>query len=171
MTDCVRIKMKRRKIMKKFIVLLLIAAAFLTGCSSAEQETEAPDMNETESETETETETEAETYESVDTTNFYKLEAAGEPVFEDGILLVHFTEDDIRYTENSVFYIGIRGSGSAYTIKGESQIALYPELVTNSDKNYHSGVALIPSAEIPAGEYVMSVSFESFICEFDITIE
>lgn len=159
--------------MKKYIALLLIAAAFMTACSSQAPETESETETEAavETEAETETETEMETFEMVDSFNFYRLEAAEAPVFEDGVLIVRFTEDDIKYSKDSVFYIGIRGEGSAYTIKGTSQIDLYPEMITNPDKNYHSGVALIPSAEIPAGDYKMSVTFESFICEFDISVK
>ena len=158
--------------MKKYTALIL-ALLMLVSCSSAVPE------NETESETEAETivemETEAETEKKepvmMEVFNFYHLEAAGEPKFEDGMLVVYFTEDDIRFTDESEFYIGLRGDGNAYSVKATPQIDLYPDMITNEEKHYYSGVALLPEEAIPAGEYLMSVTFEEFICEFNITVE
>lgn len=161
--------------MKKYIVLLLAVIAVLTSCGAetAVEETSAENETTVETAIETEVETEeiSEPLEIMDSFNFYRLEAAEQPVFEDGILIVKFTEEDIRYTDSSVFYIGLRSDSSAYSIKATSQEVLYPELCTNPEKHYYNGVALLPSEEIPAGDYKMSVSFEDFICEFDITVK
>lgn len=158
--------------MKKYTALILALFMFVS-CSSAapEIETEPAIESETLAETETEPETEKKEPVIVEVFNYYHLEAAGEPKFEDGILVVYFTEDDIRYTDESEFYIGVRSEGIAYSVKAASQVALYPDMITNEAKHYHSGVALLPEETIPAGEYLMSVTFEDFICEFNITVE
>ena len=157
--------------MKKYISLIL-AFLMLTSCSSAAPETET----ETEPETEAVVETEAESEETKEPVNmevfeFYRLEAAGEPKFEDGMLVVYFTEDDIRFTDESEFYIGLRGEDFAYSITAKPQIELYPDMVTNAEKHYYKGVALLPDEPISAGEYLMSITFDSFLCEFNITVE
>jgi len=156
--------------MMKYTALVL-ALLMLVSCSSAAPENETESETETEAIVETEAETEKKEPAMTEVFNFYRLEAAGEPKFEDGILVVYFTEDDIRFTDESEFYIGVRGEGNAYSVKAAPQIELYPDMITNEEKHYYSGVALLPEEAIPAGEYLMSVTFEEFICEFDITVE
>lgn len=159
--------------MKKYISLLLLAAALLTACSSDGEVTEETlpandDVIEEIEETEAESETEVKIPESVDVFEYHTLELSKEPVWEDGVLVLYFTEDDLWFETDSSFYIGLRSEDEAYSVSAVSETALYPDMLVEDE---YCGIALRPSEEIPAGEYRMSVTFEHYICDFEMTIQ
>lgn len=161
--------------MKKYITLLLLTALFASACSSAPEytedtaaDTESAPVEETAPESETEAETEAPRQDNVEVFEYVKLELAKDPVFTNGVLLLYFTDDDIWFEQDTSFYIGLRSSDEAYTIGASSETALYPDMMV---EDAYCGIALRPNEEIPAGEYKMSVTFEEYICDFELTVQ
>lgn len=164
--------------MKKYIALLLLTAAVLSACSSAPEsaeettaETESAPVTETavpETEAETEAQTEAPKPENVEVFEYHTLELAKDPEFKDGVLLLYFTENDVWFEPDASFYIGLRSEDEAYSISASSETEQYPDMMVEDE---YCGIALRPAEEIPAGEYRMSVTFEEYICDFELAIQ
>lgn len=157
--------------MKKYITLLLLTACVLSSCSSApaEDETETtPQETEENIESETSTETAPPQPGNVEVFEYHTLELDRDAVYENGVFLLYFTEDDIWYESDADFRIGIRSSEEAYTIAATVETEAYPDMAVEDE---YCGIALKPAEEIPAGEYRFSVTFEQYICDFELTIE
>ena len=159
--------------MKKYIALILaLAALAMAGCSSSKEDetTETDAINETSAESETESETQNPilTPEEVDVIDFEMLELEKDPVYENGVMVVYFTDHDVWYDENTEANIGVVAADEAYTVKAEIDFDTYPDMKID-DKN-HCGIALRPSFEIDPGEYRISITFDEYKVEFNMNI-
>lgn len=157
--------------MKKYITLLLLTACMLSSCSSApaENETETtPQETEETVASETSTETAPPQSGNAEVFEYHTLELDRDAVYENGVFLLYFTENDIWYESDADFRIGIRSSEEAYTIAATVETKAYPDMAVEDE---YCGIALKPAEEIPAGEYRISVTFEQYICDFELTIE
>lgn len=157
--------------MKKYITLFLLTACLLASCSSAPAENETEAMpQETEDTIAAETEAEAAPPQpgNVEVFEYHTLTLDRDPVYENGVFVLYFTESDIWYEPDADFRIGIRSSEEAYTIAATVETEAYPDMAVEDE---YCGIALKPVEEIPAGEYRFSVTFEEYICDFELTIE
>ena len=159
--------------MKRYIALLLAFAALsLQACSASDDETE--DI-ETETEIETEAETEAETApqvlkpEEIEFTSFEELTLVKDPVYENGMMVLYFNENDVMYNENTDANIGVVAADEAYTVKAEIDFDSFPDMKV--DESNYCGIALKPSFEIDPGEYRISITFDEYKVEFEMTIQ
>lgn len=162
--------------MKKYIALLLLTACLLASCSSApaDETLESNDnveVNESTQETETETETETDAPAPIEPFEYDVLELDGDPVYEDGVFVLYFTEDDITFDESTEFYIGVVIPGESYTVTATEETAFYPDMLADEQYSEYRGIALRPNEEIPAGNYRFSVTFEQYIVDFELTVE
>lgn len=158
--------------MKKYIALILaLAALSMAGCSSSEKEDETETETETsaESETETETENTLPTPENVDVIDFEILELEKDPVYENGIMALYFTNHEVWYDENTEASIGVVATDEAYTVKASIDYDAYPDMKIDDD-NY-CGIALRPSFEIDPGDYRISITFDDYKVEFNMAIK
>lgn len=164
--------------MKKYIALLLLTSCLLASCSSAPADETTGDTSadtnesiESIEETETETDTEATQPEIVEPFEYNTLELDRDPVYENGMFVLYFTDDAVTFTEDTIFRIGVMTPGESYTITAENDTASYPDMLANDEYKEYCGIALRPSEEIPAGEYEFSVTFEKYIVNFDLTLD
>lgn len=159
--------------MKKYIALILaLAALAMAGCSSSKEdettETEPSTETSAESETETETQNPILAPEEVDVIDFEILTLEKDPVYENGVMVLYFTDHDVWYDENTEANIGVVATEEAYTVKAEIDFDAYPDMKVD-DKNY-CGIALRPSFEIDPGEYRISITFDEYKVEFNMNI-
>lgn len=165
--------------MKKYIAAILAVTAIvssfaLTSCSSSGNEDETTSNTaettapETDSETETETETSLPTPEDVEVIDFEVLTLEKDPVYENGIFVLYFTDHDVIYDENTVVNIGVVAEDEAYTVKGTIDFTTYPDMKV--DDNNYCGIALSPAFEIDSGEYRFSITFDDYKVEFNMAV-
>lgn len=155
--------------MKKYITLLLLTACLLASCSSAPAD-------------ETENDTTADTIESVEETEpetsapqgglqvyeYTTLTLKSDPTFTDGVFVLYFNESNISFDEDTTFYLGVRAESEAYTITADSETASYEDMIVDGK---YCGIAIRPTMDIAAGTYRFSVTFNEYLCEFEMTIE
>ena len=156
--------------MKKYMITaLLLASLILTGCSSAGDETIA----ETESETLAVSETESETAPkptNEEVIDFQKLYLSADPVYENGLLVLYFTSENVAYAADTKCSIGVIAAEEAYSIKSSPDFEAYPDMLV-SDGRY-KGIALRPSEELESGSFKFSITIGEYIVDsFDMTIQ
>ncbi len=172
-----------KKLAGYIAALILVSSVALQSCSSAQKDGETtvdestPDTSvETTADTEeTEAETEAETSpapvkpEEVEIIKYMNLFLEKEPVYENNTLVLYFTDHEVWYDENTVANVGIVASDEAYTVPAEIDFDSYPDMKTETDD--YCGIALIPSFPIDPGDYKISITFDDYKTEFEMTIE
>lgn len=155
--------------MKKiFALMLALAALTMTACSSEDTTDPSTDANDpssnlTESETDVETEPAQEVVYSHTT-----VELAKDPVYENGMLVLYFTQNNLWYTENSAYRIGVVTPMAINTVNATPDFDAYPDMKT-ADGNY-CGIALKPETEFTPGSYKFNISFGQYNVVFDMTI-
>ncbi len=171
-----------KKLAGYIAALVLVSSLALQGCSSGgknEDTTEnesTPDTSvETTAETEEETEAESEETlptppkpEEVEVIKFVNLFLEKDPIYENGTLALYFTDHEIWYDDTTKANVGIVADGEAYTISADIDFDSYPDMKTEDD---YCGIALVPTSPIDPGEYKITVTFENYKTEFEITIE
>ncbi|MCR4905956.1 MAG: hypothetical protein K6A33_07730 [Clostridiales bacterium] len=96
------------------------------------------------------------------------LELESKPYFQNGELILYFTNHEIWYEENEAAYIGMISDGSAMSVPASIVTSKHPELEAGED---YLGVALLPSEPIPAGSYTFTVTFSEYIVSFEMTVD
>lgn len=168
--------------MKKYIAFILAAVLLtLPSCSSGEAEdsvSEETGIEETDANTSLEEETEEETEEVVverpvseEVITYTSLELEKDPVYdrEAGLFVLYFTDHEILYDSDAKCYIGLLSDAEAVSIAGTPDMEAYPDIIIDEDD--FCGIAIRVNEEIPAGEYYVSVTFGSYIANFDYTVE
>ncbi len=166
--------------MKKYIAFLLAALMLaMTSCSSGEaeesaEETEAPAAVETvpeETKEETEEKVKHERPEDVEVIDYITLELEKDPVYDRaaGLLVLYFTDHEIVYPADTKCSIGLISDEEAVSVTGTTDMTAYPDMFIDDDD--FCGVAIKVSEEIPAGDYFVSVTFDSYIANFDYTVQ
>lgn len=171
--------------MKKYIALMLaglMLALTMTACSSGEseevpEETAAPETvpAETEDETEVpETEEEAEPENKperpeVEVIDYITLELEKDVIYDRaaGLFVMYFTDHELLYPEDAGCSVGLISTEEAFSIKGTPDFAAYPDVKIDEDD--YCGIAIKLAEEIPAGDYMASVTFDHYIVSFDFT--
>lgn len=169
--------------MKKYIALMLAALMLaMASCSSGEAEdasaeTTAPEETvgevvpeETEAE-ETEAEVKVERPEDEEVITYITLELEKDPVYDRtaGLLVMYFTDHEMLYSADAKCYIGLISDEEAISITGTPDMAAYPDMMIDEDD--FCGIAIKVDEEIPAGEYLASVTFDSYIVSFDFNVQ
>lgn len=169
--------------MKKYIALLLALTGLtfaMASCSSGEGEaeettleTEAPietTAPETEAE-ETEPETKYERPADEEVINYEELELEKDAVYDraNGLFVMYFTDHELLYPEDAKCSIGLISDEEAFSITGTPDFTAYPDVKIDEDD--FCGIAIKVDEEIPAGEYLVSVTFDSYIVSFDFNIQ
>lgn len=172
--------------MKKYIALMLaglMLAVAMTACSSGEdapEETAAPETVPVETEAETvEPETEEETEpapkherpEDVEVIDYITLELEKDVVYDRaaGLFVMYFTDHELLYPEDAKCSVGLISTEEAFSIKGTPDFAAYPDVKIDEDD--YCGIAIKLDEEIPAGDYMASVTFDRYIVNFDFTAQ
>ncbi len=169
--------------MKKYIAFLLAALMLaMTSCSSGEaeeaaEETEAPAAAETvetvpeETEEETEEKVKHERPEDVEVIDYTTLELEKDPVYDRaaGLLILYFTDHEIVYPADAKCSIGLISDEEAVSVTGTPDMNAYPDMFIDNDD--FCGVAIKVAEEIPAGDYFVSVTFDTYIVNFDYTVQ
>jgi len=168
--------------MKKFIAMMLVLAALnLTACSSApadEEDTTAAADTSTAAEDTIPEETEDTTPQTEyvrpadeEYIDYRNVHLSSEPVYSaaDKMLVLYFDDNEICYPENAEGYISYISDYAASAIDVVPDFTAYPDMkLENGD---YSGVALKLAEEIPSGTYEIVVSFYTYTCSFEMTIE
>ena len=169
--------------MKKYIAFILAALMLaMTACSSGESEetaaeTDAPAAEEIvpevpeETEEETEEKVKHERPEEVEVIDYSKLELEKDPVYDRaaGLLVLYFTDHEIVYPADAKCSIGLISDEEAVSITGTPDMEAYPDMFIDNDE--FCGIAIKVTEEIPAGEYFVSVTFDTYIVNFDYTVQ
>ena len=167
--------------MKKYIALLLVLTSLaLSACSSAPAEDTAedtPPAEETVLDTSPETEeTEAETkpappVQNEEYVNYKNLHMGVDPVYDkaNNLLVLYFEDKNIWYTEDAACYVAYISDTAANSIDAKPDLTAYPDMLL--DNGDYCGVALRLDGEIPAGTYEIAVSFASYSCSFEMTVQ
>lgn len=158
--------------MKKYIILaLIISALTLSACSTSDTESESSSDTDTtiESVTETETET-APKPTNEEVISFSELTLSADPVYENGLLVLRFNSENVRYDADTSCSIGVIAADEAYSIKAKPDLEAYPDMLV-SDGAYN-GIALVPSEELETGSFKFSITIgEYIVSSFEMTIE
>ena len=169
--------------MKKYIAFILAALMLaMTACSSGESEetaaeTDAPAAEEIvpevpeETEEETEEKVKHERPEEVEVIDYDTLRLEKDPVYDRaaGLLVLYFTDHEIVYPADAKCSIGLISDEEAASITGTPDMEAYPDMFIDNDD--FCGIAIKVSEEIPAGEYFVSVTFDTYIVNFDYTVQ
>lgn len=170
--------------MKKYIAFILaVLMLAMTACSSGEAEetaadTEAPAAEEVvpevPEEAEEETEEEKVKHErpaDVEVIDYSTLELEKDPVYDRaaGLLVLYFTDHEIVYPADTKCSIGLISDEEAVSITGTPDMEAYPDMFIDNDD--FCGIAIKVSEEIPAGDYFVSVTFDTYIVNFDYTVQ
>ncbi len=160
--------------------LVLVSSILLSGCSSKQDDENADTDLDGETSIETTEDAEPETapeteapmrLEDLEGINLNKtsLYLEKEPAYENGTLTLYFLDHEIWYDENTNATVGVISSDGAYTINADIDFDSYPDMKT--EEGDYCGIALIPESVIEPGEYKMTVNFEDYRVDFDMTIE
>lgn len=166
--------------MKKYIAFILAALMLaMTACSSGESEetaaeTDAPAAEEIvpeETEEEAEEKVKHERPEEVEVIDYDTLELEKDPVYDRaaGLLVLYFTDHEIVYPADAKCSIGLISDEEAVSITGTPDMEAYPDMFIDNDD--FCGIAIKVSEEIPAGDYFVSVTFDTYIVNFDYTVQ
>ena len=171
--------------MKKYIAVLLAALMLsAVSCSSGEAEESAEPENviseaadsaeeipeETEEEPGEEPKNER-PEEDVEVITYSTLELEKDPVYDRaaGLLVLYFTDHEIVYPADAKCSVGLISSEEAISISGTPDMEAYPDMFIDNDD--FCGVAIRVAEEIPAGDYLISVTFDTYIVTFDYTVQ
>ncbi len=94
-----------------------------------------------------------------------ELELEGEPVYEDGIFTLVFTEHQLSYDSDSVASVGLISDTSASSLDAE---------IVSDGTDWtvpHDGVRIRMKEPIPAGTYTVSVAFGRYKINFDMSFD
>lgn len=153
--------------MKKiFALMLALAALAMTACSAEDTTDPDADANNPSSNL-TETEVETEPAQEV-VYSHTTVELAKDPVYENGMLVLYFKQNNLWYTENSAYRIGVVTPMAITTVNATPDFNAYPDMKT-ADGNY-CGVALKPETEFAPGTYKFNISFSQYNVAFEMTI-
>lgn len=169
--------------MKKYIALLLLLAGpmlAMASCSSGEAEaeetaaeTEAAETTAPEEtvEEETEPETKYERPADEEVITYETLELEKDAVYDraNGLFVMYFTDHELLYPEDTKCSIGLISDEEAFSITGTPDFTAYPDVKIDEDD--FCGIAIKIDEEIPAGEYLVSVTFDTYIVSFDFNIQ
>lgn len=173
--------------MKKYIAFLLAALMLaMTSCSSAEPEETAgaadgaaENIEEVISEEPAEEEEEVkeeevvkhERPEDVEVINYETLKLEKDPVYDRaaGLFVLYFTDHEIVYSADAKCSIGLISDEEAISVTGTPDMEAYPDMFIDEDD--FCGVAIRVAEEIAAGDYLVSVTFASYIVNFDYTVQ
>ncbi len=167
--------------MKKYIAFLLAALMLtLPSCGSAEPEAEdtagetllettAPDTAPAE-----EAETEKPKYErpeDEEVINYTTLELSKDAVYDRaaGLFLMYFTNEELLYNAETKCSIGLISDEEAVSVTGKPDMTAYPDMQIDEDD--FCGIAIKVDEEIPAGDYLVSVTFANYIVTFEHVIQ
>ena len=106
--------------------------------------------------------------ENVEVSSILELELSQPAEIKNGTLVMYFTDEELFYPSDSPCSIGIISSDMADSISGTLDMTTYPDMFSGDD---YRGAAIIPSEPIPSGSYSFSVSFGSYLVNFDMTVE
>lgn len=154
--------------MKRIALILAFACALLmlAACNDTPKEPNTPGESTNESQGESDTnESKKGNIVYFEKTN---LELEKDPVYENGKLILYFTDHSIQYSADSQCIVGFISYGAADSYKATPDMETYPDMKTDSG---YCGVALIPEDVIPAGNYTFNISLDSYVITFDMTIE
>ncbi len=169
--------------MKKFIALLLVFAALtMTACSSEPEETIEDTDAVTEDTTPAETENTEDTEDTAPATEYVRpadeeyvdyrnVHLASDPVYNaaDLTMELYFEDFEIWYPENAECYVAYISDLAANSIPSVPDLNANPDMkLENGD---YCGVTLKLDEAIPSGEYEIMVSFHTYTCSFDMTID
>ena len=172
--------MKKEFTMKKFIALMLVFAALtMSACSSAP---EAEDPSADDTGTAAADTAPAETEETAPATEYIRpadeeyvdyrnVHLASDPVYSaaDKTLVLYFEDFEIWYPENAECYVAYISDVAANSITAVPDLTAYPDMkLENGD---YSGVALKLDEAIPSGTFEIAVSFHTYSCSFEMTVE
>ena len=169
--------------MKKYIAFMLAALMFaMTACSSGEAEetvpeTEAPAAEEItevipeETEEETEEKGKYERPEDVEVIEYVTLELEKDPVYDRaaGLFVMYFTDHELLYPADAKCSIGLISDEEAISVTGTPDMTAYPDVMIDEDD--FCGIAIKVKEEIPAGDYLISVTFDRYIVSFDYSVQ
>lgn len=159
----------------KRIAAVLLSLLVLASCRSAYTDPD-PEAGVSDSETVPETAEETEPVQEEETeepaepqyVDLKILELESEPYFQNGELILYFTNHEIWYEPDEAAYIGIITPYSASSYPASIVTSRHPELESEED---YLGVALAPSEPIPAGTYNFSVTFGEYFVSFEMTVD
>ena len=93
------------------------------------------------------------------------LELEGEPVYEDGVFRLAFTDHELSFSDDAVCSVGLISDAAAYSIPAE----VVPDGIATDWTVPRQSVILRVSEPIPAGTYVVSVSFGRYVVNFEFS--
>ena len=106
--------------------------------------------------------------ENVEVSSILEVELAKPAEIKNGTLVMYFTDEELFYESDAPCSIGIISPDMADSISGTLDMTTYPDMFSGDD---YRGAAIIPSEPIPTGSYTFSVSFGSYLVNFDMTVE
>ncbi|MBQ7930393.1 MAG: hypothetical protein IJ334_05185 [Clostridia bacterium] len=165
--------------MKKFIALMLVFASLtLSACSSSEAEDSetndtiaaAEDTAPAETE-ETAPETEYVRPADEEYVDYRNVHLASDPVYSaaDKTLVLYFEDFDIWYPEDAACDVAYISDTAANTIPAVADLSAHPDM--KLDNGDYSGVTLKLDEALPTGSFEIMVSFHTYTCSFEMTVE
>lgn len=155
--------------MKKVIIFAL-CALLLAGCTAKQEapETETADIEAVADTMPEESESETK-MPSVPEGPITALELEKEPRYENGQLILFFTNHEIIYTDAMPASVGMLHELSASSVS--AKIILTDETRSGDSGDFRCGVILEPEEVLEAGTYSLSCAFSNYVVNFDITID
>ncbi len=167
--------------MKRFIAFMLVFAALtLSACSSAPSEdaleTNGADTAPQETAAVEDTEETAPKTEYVrpadeEYVDYRNLHLASDPVYNaaDQTMILYFEDYEIWYPEDSECYVAYISDLAANSIPAVPDFTSQPDIkLENGD---YQGVVLKLEEALPAGSFEIAVSFHTYSCSFEMTVE
>jgi len=167
--------------MKKFIALMLVFAALtLSACSSApaEESTDTTAADNAVEETtpaeeteETAPETEYVRPEDEEYVDYRNVHLTSDPVYNaaNKTMILYFEDYQVWYPENAECYVAYISDDAANSITAVPDFTSHPDIkLENGD---YKGVVLKMDEAIPAGSFEIMVSFHTYTCSFEMTVE
>lgn len=165
--------------MKKFIALMLVFAALtLSACSSATENEDTVDTADSTDSAVIETESEEIAPETEYTrpkdeayVDYRNVHLISEPIYDAAAktMVLYFEDYEVWYPENSECYVAYVSDEAANSIPSVPDFTSRPDIkLENGD---YKGVVLKMEEPLPSGDYEIVVSFHTYTCSFDMTVE
>ncbi|MBE6542088.1 MAG: hypothetical protein E7672_06535 [Ruminococcaceae bacterium] len=163
--------------MKKYLIIaLLLASLILTGCNTSsnnesenDQSGESNDNVEVNNDSSSESKSDANLSDE-DIIDFSKVSVQGTPVYENGLIVIYFTRENVSYTADSACSVGVISDLEAYSIKATPDLTAYPDMLVSEGK--YKGIALRPSEDLDSGSFKFSITVGEYIIDtFEMTIQ